>query len=399
VRCYLLLVGHPTGITFSGTTVGSNAVRVAAMQAPGVSGANVWLLPDPAAAAAMPGGYVWPAALTALAHSAGSNAGGVSSNAASRHNNQAAVRAAIGASVAAVVGVALLSAAAWLWYNRRRRRQQHRQPLKVHAVAAITPAAASGCEQCMHSRESSAHGRRKQLSSGRHARLSAGSDASVEVDQGVDTEPKEHCGICAEQLPADTRTPKNSEERERAVSCRTIDESYAGPSSRVRNSGEQPGSYHVSNNSYGSASLGDTVESESLDATGDSVSTGLERWKAAISMTTMQMMERRMAQSLHPTPPSSGSGGSQQSSAAAAAAQQRSVRSPAGAAAAAAAAGGMLAQGPGVPPAAQNSAAGGGGVRRSNSRGAEGLAQAQQPLRLQMLIGQGSFGSVYLGTW
>jgi hypothetical protein len=199
----------------------------------------------------------------------------------------------------------------------------------------------------MHSRESSVHGRRKQLGSGRHARLSAGSDASVELDQGVDTEPKEHCGICAEQLPANTRTPKNSEEQERAVSRRTSDESYAGsagPSSRVRNSGEQPGSYHVSNASYGSASLGGTVESESLSATGDSVSTGLERWKAAISMTTMQMMERRMAQSLHATPPSSGSGGSQQSSAAAAAAQQCSVRSPAGAAAAAAAgaAGGCL---------------------------------------------------------
>jgi hypothetical protein len=61
----------------------------------------------------------------------------------------------------------------------------------------------------------------------------------------------------------------------------------------------------------------------------------------------------------------------------------------------------MLGQGPGVSVPAVNAAAagGGGGVRCSNSRGAEGLAQAQQPLRLQMLIRQGSFGSVYLGTW
>jgi hypothetical protein len=40
-------------------------------------------------------------------------------------------------------------------------------------------------------------------------------------------------------------------------------------------------------------------------------------------------------------------------------------------------------------------------MRRSNSSGAEGAVPAQQPqpLRLNMLIGQGSFGSVYLGTW
>jgi hypothetical protein len=38
-------------------------------------------------------------------------------------------------------------------------------------------------------------------------------------------------------------------------------------------------------------------------------------------------------------------------------------------------------------------------VSRSNSSGADVPAPAQQPLRLQMLIGQGSFGSVYLGTW
>jgi hypothetical protein len=71
----------------------------------------------------------------------------------------------------------------------------------------------------------------------------------------MDTEAEEQCGICAEQLPAAacTRTPmRNSEERERAASRGTSDDSYAasaGPSGRVRNSSEQPGSQHVSNTS------------------------------------------------------------------------------------------------------------------------------------------------------
>jgi hypothetical protein len=59
VWCVMLLAGHPTGITFSGATVGRNAVHVAAFQAPGVSGSSIWLLPDPAAVAAMPGGQHW----------------------------------------------------------------------------------------------------------------------------------------------------------------------------------------------------------------------------------------------------------------------------------------------------------------------------------------------------
>jgi hypothetical protein len=87
-------------------------VRVAAFQAPGVTGSNIWLLPDPAAAAAMPGGHVWPAALTA-AHADGSSDGSSTSG-----SNAAAVRAAVGASVGAVVGVVLLLGAVWLWYNR-----------------------------------------------------------------------------------------------------------------------------------------------------------------------------------------------------------------------------------------------------------------------------------------
>jgi hypothetical protein len=61
----LFAAGVPTGITFSGALVGVNAVRVAAMQAPGLTATNIWLLPDPAAAAAMPEGHTWPAALTA----------------------------------------------------------------------------------------------------------------------------------------------------------------------------------------------------------------------------------------------------------------------------------------------------------------------------------------------
>jgi hypothetical protein len=209
-----------------------------------------------------------------------------------------------------------------------------------------------------------------------------------------------HGQIGAEQLPADTRTPRNSAEPGRAASAHTSDELLAAErrSSCGRNSNEQPGSYHVSNVPYGSASLGGTVESESLDATGDSVSTGLERWKAAISLTTMQMMERRM-QSMHATPPGSVSGGAQKSSAAPAAGQQHAPGAPAGAAAARLPSTPEGALGLANAAAAGRGTAVGMGARSSNSSGAASAVQQPQPLRLQTLIGQGSFGSVYLGTW
>jgi hypothetical protein len=247
------------------------------------------------------------------------------------------------------------------------------------------------------------HGRRKKEYAGQTGQLSDGSDASVDLDQG-----QEHQGrISAGQLAANTETPRNSDERQRAACSPTSDELLVAGrrSSRARNSSEQPGSYHVRNGSYGSTSLGGTVESGSADATTDSVSTVLERWKAAISMTTMQMMERRMAQSLHATSIHSQSG-SRQSPADSIACQQQAAGAPAGAAAAAAGVAKKLFGVSGHPiglaraDSAGRATALGAGMGRSNSSsGAEAVAQAQQPLRLQMLIGQGSFGSVYLGTW
>ncbi|WIA35332.1 hypothetical protein OEZ86_003786 [Tetradesmus obliquus] len=233
----------------------------------------------------------------------------------------------------------------------------------------------------------------KQPGAGGFVGLAAGSGVSCELDQAADQEPKQHCQICSERLPADPL--RNSLESERgavsaASSAAAVAARRASRDLCSNSSGQHVGSYQLSRNSKGSTSLGGTVESESLDVTGDSVSTGLERWKAAISLTTMQMMERRMQQSLHTTPPSSTSGASQQYAACAAAAAG-------GAAAGAAAVPRRLYDGQG--PGGAVGAAGASVVGRSNSSSVESAVPAQQPLRLQMMIGQGSFGSVYLGTW
>uniref|UniRef100_A0A383W883 Protein kinase domain-containing protein n=1 Tax=Tetradesmus obliquus TaxID=3088 RepID=A0A383W883_TETOB len=390
------LQGVPTGITFSGATVGTNAVRVAAMQAPGLSATNIWLLPDPAAADGMPDRHAWPLALTAARRTGSTSS---SSAASGGTSHQAAVRAAIGASVGAVVALALLLGAAWLWHGKRRRGRQQQQPGNVYDLAA-TPAGAS-----------SMHLHRMQAGGDGLAGLPAGTDVSCGFDQAADQEPKQHCQICAERLPADPPRCSNDSERA-AVASSAAGALAARRASRdhlySNSSGQLAGSHLLSRNSDCSTSLGGTVEStvegtvesESLDVTGDSVSTGLERWRAAISLTTMQMMERRMQQSLHTTPPSSASGSSQQQQ------QQQQQQYPACAAAAAGAHGGAAAaaagsrkqsdgQGPGV----VLGAAGASAVGRSNSSSVESAVPAQQPLRLQTMIGQGSFGSVYLGTW
>eukprot|EP00883_Tetradesmus_obliquus_P006895 jgi/Sobl393_1/17454/SZX64266.1 len=381
--------GVPTGITFSGATVGTNAVRMAAMQAPGLSATNIWLLPDPAAAAAMPEGHAWPLALTAArggSSSSGSSEAGGSSN-------QAAVKAAIGASVGSAVALALLLGAAWLWHGRRRRRRQQQQPGDKYDLAEKTSAGAS-----------SMHLHRKQSGGAGLACLPAGTDVSCGFDQAADQEPKQHCQICAERLPADPPRCSNDSERA-AVASHAAGALAARRGSRdhlcSNSSGQHAGSYLLSRNSDCSTSLGGTmestvegtVESESLDVTGDSVSTGLERWKAAISLTTMQMMERRMQQSLHTTPPTSASGSSQQQLLPMQGTAAAAVGSHSGAVAAAK----QLydEQGPG----GALGAAGASAVGRSNSSSVESAVPAQQPLRLQTMIGQGSFGSVYLGTW
>jgi hypothetical protein len=392
-----LLAGVPTGITFSGASVGVNAVRVAAMQAPGLSASNIWLLPDPTAASAMPEGHSWPAALTA-AHTAGSGSGGSSSSSSGAVGTgiSAAARVAIGTSVGLVVALALLLAAVWYWCTRRRRQQrrmqqqqQQQQPGKVYELA-VPPgrsegplgADPTGC---------SLHQKQPQAAAG-VAGVVAGSDASFEFDQTAAQEHKQHRQICAKQLPA------NSHECARAGRPRTNSDSdraaaSSGSQGWLATSAE---SYNVSNNLHGNDSLGyagGSTQSESVDATGDSVSTGLERWKAAIRLTTMQMMERKMQQ-LHTSPYSSASGsGSQQSPTLAAAA----LAAPGAAAAARRVSKG---QSPGGAAAAGRAAGPGAGSRSSNSSGAESAAvPVQQPLRLQTLIGQGSFGSVYLGTW
>jgi hypothetical protein len=381
--------GVPTGITFSGASVGANAVCVAAMQAPGLSASNIWLLPDPTAAAAMPEGHAWPVALTA-AHTASI---GSSSSGAGGSGRSASARVAIGTSVGLVVALALLLAAVWYWYTKRR--QQHRMlqqqqlpPGKAFELA-VTPARAEGPLGADSTSCSLLNHQKKLGAVAGLAGAVAGSDASIDFDQA-----SAHKQISEERLPANS--PRNSDESERAG--RPSTNSAAVSSSSQGRLAASAGSFPV-RNSQGSSSLGcagGSAQSESVDATGDSVSTGLERWKAAISLTTMKMMERRMQQ-LHTSPYSSASGSSSQQSPALAAA---ALAAPGAAAAAAAARRVSEGQCPGAGAAAGRAAGMGVRSRSSTSSGAESAAvPVQQPLRLQTLIGQGSFGSVYLGTW
>eukprot|EP00879_Flechtneria_rotunda_P020363 GHRR01021415.1.p1 GENE.GHRR01021415.1~~GHRR01021415.1.p1 ORF type:complete len:591 (+),score=196.37 GHRR01021415.1:254-1774(+) len=115
----------------------------------------------------------------------------------------------------------------------------------------------------------------------------------------------------------------------------------------------------------------------------DAVARGLERWKAAISSTAMQLMERRM-QSLHSTP-SSYQGSNDGASLAAAPGT-----------------GGTVAGGPAGFAAATGDAIYPGALISEtiiSGQAVQHAAVAAPTLQLQEVLGQGSFGCVYLAMW
>lgn len=128
----------------------------------------------------------------------------------------------------------------------------------------------------------------------------------------------------------------------------------------------------IGGSAVGAASLPSAAPSSSAamssSSLSDSLSLGLDRWKAAISTTTMQLMERRM-QLVHG--PATSSTGSMRT----ASGGSRPSRAQAGGPGAASRGQGRLQQGS-TPP-----------------------SQQQSGLQIHHMIGKGSFGSVWEGLW
>jgi hypothetical protein len=365
--------GSESGITVSGVARAGNALYVAALQGPGMSGSNMWLLPDPTAAAANPEGHAWPLALAVVAGSSGSSSrGGSSSNStasAGGHSRQVAVKAAVAASLGAAVVVGLLLAAWCCWYSRRKRRltQQQQQQQQQHVKGLIL-----GVHGPSRHRSTSTEGRgggchKQQLKQVQAAAVlpavMAGTSRVWDVENP--TPDQRHS-----QQP---RPPMQQVHEHGSRGCASL--AGAACSGNGKRSSVHGGSVGLNSSSAaGPANAAAGPPAAAVPDAGDgvsaSVAAGLQAWQAAISSTTLTMMERRLQQCLLPGQPSR---------------QPWASHTPAASllpAAAAAAAG--------LPCSAAGSCSG------SEEAGS---GQVQQALQLSQLLGQGSFGSVYLGTW
>jgi len=297
--------GDGGDITFKGTTISSGpAVRVQSFDGPGILGVNVQL--RPAQQGQAPPDYWWPAAAAA---------GLVSSDAG------LSVGQVVGIVMGSVCGVLLLLAAvAAAWHRRRRRSHEHsallpqKPPMDTAPVGSM---ASSLSKTSQHSKSAAA-----QLDRLNTADVDTVGTEAVNIDTST----------MHDRLPP---LPKAA--------------------------GAANGSVATS----GSARAGSLPSGAATSsASSDSISQGLDRWRAAISTTTMQLMERRM-QLVQGSPSCSST--------------TASIRTPSG-----------------VSSRLSRTQAGAGGQRELS---ASGTAAPQQSTGLQIhhLIGQGSFGSVWLG--
>ncbi|WIA15154.1 hypothetical protein OEZ85_001840 [Tetradesmus obliquus] len=348
---FVVQLAGSVGLAFTSATVEGNAVRVASLQGPGIVGSNVWLLPDPTAAAAMPEPYVWPLSVSA-APSSGRLGGGSDSR-------SAMIGAAVGASVGGAL-LLLLGACCWCWLVRRRQR--------LAGMYALPAATLGGGKGDAGAALGGVPGRRS--GSGK-----SGSAYGLEPGDGAGQCVAVELGHVGE---SDTQgAPDSTGHLPVAL---VVKQGLPGQ----QGSSEQSGGLHTADAplSDGPSSLasGSRSASGSGDPNLNTVVTGLQRWRTAISNTTMQVMERRM-HSVHSTPPLGSS-----------ATSSSRLTTLSGATSAA------LVQGTAGPQSAAEAAAAAAAAGRQMQQAAADAA-AMPSLQLLGLLGQGSFGSVYMGIW
>lgn len=318
-------------------------IRVGSLQGPGISGSNLWLLKDPTPASAIPG-YTWPASLAAAAVQSNSSfdrAGAQQQG--SQSGLSTAAQAAIGVCVSVVGVLAIALGALFCLRHRRKSTQPGLLPKSGPPSADSSILGDVAVDACGRRSPDSKTGAGRCVASVR--------DASLVAD------------ISARQS---SRAAAKSTARTGIVDRRSTDGSSAAAASDCL-----PGSKAATgtDTETQSGSGGSSVE--------HSIAQGLQRWSAAVSATTMQLMKRRLevnnASALFPGSSTSASGSNSGRIPAVS-----SMQVPAGAFT------GTCADGQGTDSPA--------GASRIGSDGSPAL-------HLQQVIGTGSFGSVYLASW
>lgn len=367
-------------------------IQVGSLQGPGISGNNLWLMPDPTPVSKIPG-YTWPSSLAAAAvrsetyvqRSSGSGSG-------DHPGLPPAAAAGVGVAVA-VVGALAIALAALLLLRRRRRRtasagllpksdsfsssnSQHKDdPSSRCSKQSGSPRSDSGCVDVALPADAKQHSKAgitaKTAAAGGAAAATAA--AALGASPGEALAHRLAAGT-AQRLAARSGGSRGSS-ADRApvvaaggsVAAASDDALCSKAASTSTGTDADPRSAGTARAGSGSSS---TVE--------QSIAQGLERWSAAVSATTMQLMKRRL-QSNNQTAlfPSGGSGSGSNSGRIPALPSTR-LSVDAGAAA-------------GAHPGAAASA----GVSATQSSRDAGAATVE----LLEVLGQGSFATVHRARW
>lgn len=364
-------------ITFENAYQQNDALWVGTLTGPGFKATNVTLGNDMDAVAAMPGGYQWPdpSLLRLPAAPAG---------------HPAWVTAVV--AVCVTLAVLLLGLGALVWWQRKR-------------ICRRNPEA--GQAYVSESRQSKAPSR-GSFASGASRNHSAGLPSDVDYSHSPPCTSTTPCASCAAvslgrgsdctdvHMPLVEGGLKPSPRTARkiipgsAVLAAAAAATASAAGTGAANAGELAGAGSPSStgtpggkrsgqdvlSQRDASPYSSSAEAEGGNSLQDNVAAGMQRWRAAVSSTTMLLMERRMDAAAALPPPESSSACTRTSSLGATGAEgQAAMQQQAG-------------------PAVQPPDADGGPGSVGNS-----AAAMPQQLQLQELLGQGSFGSVFLALW
>lgn len=375
--------GQAGGLTFTGVNLLHNGtLLVRSFQGPGVAGTNLWLLPDPEAASIQ--GYSWPYHLFEGSSDGGSSSGSYGSGS----HQSVGLRAGIGVAVG-VLGL-LAMGLVFLVFQLRKRHAQHHSSAALHADPKLAAAGAglAGAGD-LGPTDTTNNGAFHSPSKQPHKVVTVQEAADADVLDMHDTLgklPQEQQqgglngaaiaavaaggGAAAVAAAAATATKTNSQrssdefnnKSRRCSSSTTVDTEQPCDGSSVDPAAAAAGAAGGERPAASTGSQSGSVE--------QTIAHGLERWNAAVSQTTLQIMQRRLQSNnaLYGhvgTRSGSSSNGCSTS--------QPHHGAPSG-----------LSQSAGS--ATASSAAAGGG-------------DGDQGLQLHSVIGSGSFGQVMLGSW
>ncbi|KAI8470186.1 MAG: hypothetical protein J3K34DRAFT_521543 [Monoraphidium minutum] len=357
-------------------------LRVGAVTGPGLVGSNLVLMRD---TAPPPTGYVWPNPSPPPAGGGGGGGGGAAAP------WVAPVAGALGALCAAAVGAGAF--VAW-----RRRRWRARARGKGAGGEDGLGGAAAGADAWRRARSDDLLNAGKPPGAG--AGASGGRAKAAPAGGGSPQNGTLDTLSVMYIVPGDSGSPPGS-----GLGSGSPAAAAAGAPAGAAAAGRSPGA-PARARAAGGASGGGGGQ-ESAMSLHESVAAGMQRWRSAVSSTTMALMERRMAQ-----PGGAGGGGAGPQSG------SSSNGGGGGGAAASSGRGELLRAGSetrssccnaigggGEPDGARGPASaaalggGGGDAGGSGSANNSGSAFAAPQLQLLHILGSGSFGSVWLAHW